>query len=298
MNNDCEGSVFQSVKIKPMQQRQLIPKLIGRFSYFFRFAQRYLALHGLCFTANEKMLLDLKNQHKGKRCFVIGNGPSLRLEDLHKLKESKDVTIASNKIYLAFEGTDWRPTYYTVGDLLVAQNNAKEIKNLNIIKFFPDHFKTILGRSKDPDCNGVHLYYCMLRQRYDKNGNYIPSFSPNPLIGLHIGETITNVNIQLAYFIGCDPIYLIGIDGKYNFPSTTVKHHVYEQVFVSEGEINHFLANYRKKGETWCIPKPEDHECGFRHSNAYLKSKDVSILNASRESVVGAFDRVDLDSIL
>jgi hypothetical protein len=244
------------------------------------------------------MLLGLKNQHLGKRCFVIGNGPSLRMEDLQKLKESQDITIASNKIYLAFEDTDWRPTYYTVGDLLVAQNNAKEIKNLNVIKLFPDHFKVILGRSKDSDCNGVHLYYCMLRQRYDKNGNYIPTFSMNPLLGLHIGESITNVNLQLAYHLGCNPIFIIGIDGRYQLPSSTRQHDIVGEILVSEGEKNHFSDDYRKPGETWSIPKVNDHECGFRHFNAFLKSKDIRVFNASRKSAVKAFQRVDLDSVL
>jgi len=259
---------------------------------------RFTARHGICLSANERSLAALKGRHFGKRCFVIGNGPSLRIKDLSKLKENGEVTIASNKIYLAFEETDWRPTYYTVADVLVAENNHEAIKNLNLVKFFPDHFKTILGRSGDTDCNGIQLYYRMLQQKYDMKGNYIPTFCPNPLIGFHIGETVTNINIQLAYYIGCNPIYLIGIDGSYNLPATTVKHHIYEQVFVSEGEINHFLADYRKKGETWCIPKPDDHECAFSNSNTFLKANGVTVLNASRKSVVKAFDRVDLDSIL
>ena len=38
------------------------------------------------------------NCHAGKRAFVIGNGPSLRDTDLHKL--AGEVTFGSNRIYL------------------------------------------------------------------------------------------------------------------------------------------------------------------------------------------------------
>lgn len=286
---------FFDIKYVYSRRERILPFL---YFHIIETAFRAMVRHGLYFTKNDRMLAELKRRHEGQRCFVIGNGPSLSLEDLEKFKENNEITIASNKVYLAFEYTNWRPTYYTVGDLLVAENNIEAIKSLDLAKFFPDHFKTILGRSGDQDCNGIHLYYRMFQPRYDKKGNYRPSFSSNLLKGLHIGETITNVNIQLANYFGCNPIYLIGLDGVYEFPSSTVKHHVYEQVFVSEGEVNHFIANYRKKGETWCIPKPEEHETAFRNSKAYLESKGVTVLNVSRQSSVKAFDRADLESIL
>ena len=72
----------------------------------------------------------LKNIHKGKRAFILGNGPSLEIEDLDKLKN--EITFASNKIYLAFDQTDWRPTYYCVEDLIVAQNNSDIISKLEL----------------------------------------------------------------------------------------------------------------------------------------------------------------------
>jgi uncharacterized Rossmann fold enzyme len=34
----------------------------------------------------EKRLKALKDLHRGKRCFIIGNGPSLKAEDLEMLK--------------------------------------------------------------------------------------------------------------------------------------------------------------------------------------------------------------------
>ena len=39
-------------------------------------------------TEDSKRVLELKDAHKGKRCFIIGNGPSLRAdEDVYKRQE-------------------------------------------------------------------------------------------------------------------------------------------------------------------------------------------------------------------
>jgi len=64
-------------------------------------------------------LSNLCNIHKDSRAFIIGSGPGLRIEDLDKLKN--EITFACNKIYLAFEKTDWRPNYLSVTDNLVAK---------------------------------------------------------------------------------------------------------------------------------------------------------------------------------
>jgi hypothetical protein len=262
-------------------------------------ARTFFPYHGIAVTNNDKRLVSLKNKHEGRRCFVIGNGPSLTIEDLTNLHEHNEITIASNKIYLAYEKTEWRPTYYTVADILVAENNSEEINLINGIKLFPDNLKAIFKCSNsDAGCNGINIYFRSLESQYDNNGKYFSQFSTDALKGFHVGETVTNFNIQLAYYLGCNPIYVIGIDGIYQTPETTTKHDVYQNVFVSQGEINHFHNEYRKKGETWSIPKPEYHEIAYKCCRDFLERHGVTILNASRRSSVKSFQRADFDTIL
>ncbi|MBP8164981.1 MAG: hypothetical protein KAX86_06040, partial [Anaerolineales bacterium] len=47
-----------------------------------------------------RRLAELKDIHKGKRAFVIGNGPSLKQTDLSKLKN--EITFGMNRIYVIF----------------------------------------------------------------------------------------------------------------------------------------------------------------------------------------------------
>ena len=54
-------------------------------------------------TSYGKTLSAYKNKYSGKRCFLIGNGPSLKAEDLTKLYENGEVTFAFNRVYNIFE---------------------------------------------------------------------------------------------------------------------------------------------------------------------------------------------------
>ena len=52
-----------------------------------------------------------KDAHKGKRVFLIANGPSLSDTNLNLLEG--EITIAMNRISLIYEKYPcWRPTYY------------------------------------------------------------------------------------------------------------------------------------------------------------------------------------------
>src|SRR3990170_3289750 len=67
-----------------------------------------------------KRLAALKDIHKGKRAFVIGNGPSLKQTDLSKLKN--EITFGMNRIYLAFPYWGFTTTYFcSINDLVIEQ---------------------------------------------------------------------------------------------------------------------------------------------------------------------------------
>ena len=67
-------------------------------------------------TSYGKTLSSYKNKYSGKRCFLIGNGPSLKAEDLTKLYKNGDITFAFNRVYNIFDDTEWRPKFYISQD--------------------------------------------------------------------------------------------------------------------------------------------------------------------------------------
>ena len=66
----------------------------------------------------------LRDRHRGERCFVIGNGPSLQRTDLTKLRGER--TFGLNRIYLKFGELGFATSYLVcVNKLVIAQCAAE-----------------------------------------------------------------------------------------------------------------------------------------------------------------------------
>lgn len=241
----------------------------------------------------KKRISFLNNAYKSKRAFVIGNGPSLSIEDLETIKRHGDISIASNKIYLAFDQTDWRPDFLSVADWCVAENNRQTLKALPLCKIFPYNFKHLFSTSD----RGCTFFFEQYVPEPTSEENYRSYFYNDLRKGAFVGETITNFNIQLAAYLGCREIYLLGVDGSYNSASIKVSHNLYGEVFKSTGESNHFHPEYRSKGETWSIPRVSCHEKNYSLCLQELSSRGVVLANASRKTEVKALPRVSFDSL-
>lgn len=227
-------------------------------------------------------LRKLKNIHKNKRAFILGNGPSLCVKDLNKIKD--EITFAANKIYLAFGETSFRPKYYFVEDLLVYEQNIKEISNIKQIKFFPT---VALKNAKVK--NGI--YYKLVYE------NYYPSF---PNISNDIskevfwGATVIYTMIQFAIYMGIKELYLIGLDFNFIVP----KGQENSNEIVSSGEINHFHKDYRKLGEKWNHPKLEEQYNAFLKVREYCEKNEIKIYNASRSTKLDIFELKNVEKII
>lgn len=231
------------------------------------------------FTQKEKDYWDsFKNIHKGKQGFVICNGPSLKMEDLDKLKD--EVCIASNKIYLAFEETDWRPTYYTTADVILWE----KIKNEITTYFENIHIPNYLDGSNIEKAVYWNSKYMGIKKR----------FSGDMSKATYGGHTITYENLQLAVHLGLNPIYLIGCD--HNYPGE--KDVKAGKVIKQTNEQSHFIKNYRKAGEIVMPASIIDMEIAYTEAKKYADSNGIKILNATRGGHLEIFERISFDSIL
>ncbi|MDB4385091.1 DUF115 domain-containing protein [Opitutaceae bacterium] len=245
---------------------------------------------------NPRALQWLRGLWRGKRCFVIGNGPSLRVADLERISAAGYHTIASNKIYLCFEETQWRPDFYTVADWCVAENNQDVIRELPLLKLFPYELEKYF--SSDKNAQGRSIFYRQFVPERVNDQDYGSYFFDDFCDQAFVGETITNLNIQLALYLGAKEVYLLGIDGKYQSSNRTSPHPHYQEVFVSDGEINHFHPNYRKPGETWSIPRPEAHERNYTKCLSELRKRGVTLANATPGTAVKSLPLIDLEDLI
>ena len=276
-----------------------MPSLIDRFQKVWlnvrgRIRNWLSTLHvilnyaGIPVTASERLLWSLKNKHIGKRCFIVGNGPSLRISDLDLLKD--EITIASNKIYLAFGQTVWRPSYYSAIDTVVMGNISDKIQAIPCPKFFLKGTEALVGQAP-------FAMFCAQGTDWVDVNDFRPGFSADIRKKIFAGECVTYFNIQIAYYLGCREIYLVGVDFSFSLPMTKVPDKGFEYMLTCEGEQNHFIKNYRPVGEKWTMPHLKEQKIAFAFCEMFMRSHGGGVRNASRKTELDVFDRVDFETL-
>lgn len=230
------------------------------------------------------------NRFRGKRCFIIGNGPSLNEHDLSLLKN--EYTFAVNSFYYKTRETGFMPTFFVVEDSSVIKENSKEIVEFDApFKFFPTIYQSL-----HPKRLGTY-FFPMNRGFYDKfSPNYaIPRFSTDISKVAYCGQSVTYINLQLAYYFGFTEVYLIGMDFSYIIPES---HSRNGDVLTSDSDDpNHFHKDYFGKGKTWKDPKLDRVLMNYKMANLVYSCAGRRIFNATKGGHLEEFERVDYDGL-
>jgi Protein of unknown function DUF115 len=218
-----------------------------------------------------------KDIHKGKRAFIIGNGPSLKQTDLTKL--NNELTFGLNRIYLLFSELGFTTSYFVSINDLVIEQCADEIAALPIPKFIAwhsnRHFKTF------PD-KLMFLYTTYTG----------PKFAHDMTRRVWEGATVTNVALQLAFYMGFQQVILIGVD--HNFAS---KGEANKTVISTGDDPNHFSANYFGKGFRWQLPDLDTSEIGYQKARDAYRKAGREVLDATVGGKLTVFPKVDYNSL-
>lgn len=251
-----------------------------------------LAGQGIFVHKNERKLYKLKDSKKGKRCFIIGNGPSLNKLDLTKL--INEDTFGVNAIYLNYEKMKFHPTYYVVEDNLVAEDRKDEINSYQgpKFKFFGNYFRNLLTKDERT------IYINVLRNYSDKKT--FPIFSDNCVRKIGVGGSVTYVCLQLAYYFGYDEVYMIGFDHNYKIPKSAIitnKRDTGFDITSTEDDVNHFSNDYFGKGYRWHDPNVERMEVGFSKAKEVYEKSGRKIFNATAGGQLEVFTKIDFNNI-
>jgi Protein of unknown function DUF115 len=230
------------------------------------------------------------NAYKGKRCFIIGNGPSLNKHDLSLLEN--EYTFGVNSFYYKTRESGFRPFFYVVEDSSVMKENIEEIRKFDApFKFFPTNYRRL--HPKRPNT----FFFKMNRGFYEKSSpNFVvPRFSTDASKVLYCGQSVTYINLQLAYFMGFSEVYLIGMDFSYIIPDS---HKRTGDVLLSDSDDpNHFHKDYFGKGKTWKDPKLDRVGLNYRMAKLVYEATGRRIFNATAGGSLEVFDRVDYESL-
>lgn len=212
-----------------------------------------------------------KNIHKGKRCFIVATGPSLRISDLDTLYNNKDICISVNGIFKAFDQTKWRPNYFVVSDPLVSEWK-NEILGMDVQAKFAADIVTCFN-----DKHYENIYKWHLIRKVNDDG--LPDFSDDFAWGGCFGKTVVyDGAMQLAVYMGFKEIYLLGTD-------CTVS---------PDGTVSHFVAKYAEVPSRFY---QDEFMLAYQAAKQYTDSHGIKIYNATRGGALEIFPRVDFDSL-
>lgn len=223
-------------------------------------------------------IAQMKDTHKGERCFIVATGPSLRTEDLEKLHENKEFCISMNSIFKSFSQYNWRPDIWLCVDALGPTVYGIE----NILKMdVKDIF--ISDGALDADYSLLekrcHIYHSIMGRETLAESAITKDFSTKVLHG----STVTNVCIQLAIYLGFEEIYLLGVDNSYALGK---QQHFNEGLEEEPAYFKEFVDYETTLNERM-----------YTNSKTYAERHGIKIYNATRGGKLEVFERVDFDTL-
>jgi hypothetical protein len=229
------------------------------------------------------MLDDFSDIHKNERCFIVGNGPSLKTLDMSLLKN--EITFGCNRVYLGFSEWGYNFKYMTIFDRLQIQLYLREWeKNLSKIStvFTPFHNCQLMNI---PNICPINFSY-FWKDR-------LPPFEPN-LAKQTLGGSTVHLMLQLAILMGCNPIIIIGVDNKYYIND----HQKNGRFWFSESGENHFNSDYTQNGKRlFLLPIPNVVNDGYRDAANWCAQNGIEVINANPNSFLPAFKKIPFDNL-
>lgn len=246
-------------------------------SYLFSVKQ-YLQNRSAC-----QRLKAFRNIHRGERCFIIGTGPSLTVEDLELLKD--EICFGSNRIFEIYPRTDWRPTYYMNQDFKLIEKFADEINALDPRAIF----LPVDVRERFADNPLARFFVLRHREFYPGDAD----FSEQLHFYLGQGFTVTYGAIQMARYMGFSQVYLLGIDHNYSVSLNEKGIPV-----VNQGVRDYFQGS-TASNQGLNLPRVVESTRAYLTARRYAdRHGDFQIYNATRGGRLEAFRRVALEDVL
>lgn len=226
---------------------------------------------------SEHKLHQFENTHPGERCFIIGNGPSLRQTDLNRLRT--EFTFGLNRVYLLFPQLGFATTCLVSVNDLVLEQCAAEMKQLDLPKF-------ITWRARRWFWGDPKVTYM------DTDFTGVEGFSPKLTGRIFEGFTVTYVALQLAYHMGFKEVVLVGVDHNFVTQGDANK------TVVSPGDDpNHFAPNYFGKGFKWQLPDLVGSERAYSLAREAYAQDGRRIVDATVDGKLTVFPKVEFHSL-
>jgi hypothetical protein len=236
-----------------------------------------------------------ENKHKGQRCFVMGNGPSLKTQDLSPL--ASEITLAMSAFWKHPIVAKWQPTYYCFADPLffdgsepmgeffqslrtrihssiffVPLSTAKVIQEQGLLPSEQTYYVAFHGTLSDSRIKNIDLV------------KFVPGV-----------QSTSQLGIMVAMYMGCSPIYLLGLDHDW-LAHRGADRHFYEGKTIEDHPQAHgdlSLVSYKVDAQAIV-----DLWSGYEALLRLSQQERIDILNATNGGFLDVFERVNYEEVV
>jgi hypothetical protein len=222
-------------------------------------------------------LEELRNSYSGKRCFVIGNGPSLSATDLAPLRD--EYTFGLNRGYLLFDRIGGPTTF-----LVAVNRHVVEQFGAELLAAPTQKFVSWRARNYVQDREDVTLV------RRSRPRTFSSNVATN---GAWEGATVTYVAMQLAFHLGFERVILIGVDHSFTTTGTPNK-----LITATTSDPNHFDPDYFGPGVRWQLPDLNVSEVAYQLAREHFEAHGREIVDATVGGKLTVFPKVNYELIV
>lgn len=231
---------------------------------------------------SKEKIQQIKGKYGGKRCFIIGAGPSLCIDDVEKLKN--ELTFGVNADFMLYDKTKWRADFYAMIDDTCLKKYETCIDETDIEAFFYGTWSNYHGEKGIclPVHNANNHVIFSVWNKFFPRLFPVAKFSDDISKVVFTGKSVVYMLLQVAAYMGFEEIYLLGVDCNYS------------QENMYNKDINHkdsYSKEYKVLNGNMMIPQ-------YEVAQKWAVKNKVKIYNATRGGMLEAFPRVDLDDIL
>ncbi|MGH8575562.1 MAG: 6-hydroxymethylpterin diphosphokinase MptE-like protein [Gammaproteobacteria bacterium] len=225
-------------------------------------------------THHAQALSRLKHCHEGRPLLVVGNGPSLNHTPLDELAGIPAIGV--NKIDLLFPRVRWRPTMVLCMNRHVLSQHAPRFSRLGIPLYLSWQSRWFMRKSELREA-GFFLNLCS------------GEFSTDITRGVGISGTVTYAALQFAYYVGADPVILVGVDHHF-----TAKGRPHALVRNDGADRDHFDPGYFDRDSRWNLPDLQASEHGYAKARDAFARNGRAVLDATVGGKLAVFDKISI----
>lgn len=235
----------------------------------------------------------LKNRHKGKgeRCFILGGGPSIKDQDLKKLKGEHVVSVTQTFVHPDFH--IFRPQYH-VWPALIANCPWPEGRSQSV---------ALMRESEQKTFDAELFFHVSDKRAIEENGlfknrkiywnEYCPWDESERIHDIDLAAipdiwSVSEYALSVAIYLGFEEIYLIGLDHDwYNGVSV----HFYDEkdnIFQAPGFFSYVDSEYQMRRHAYIFRK---------YKALRTLHKKIYNANANLGTYVDVFPKVEFDSL-